>query len=232
MLSVAQAAKFNQWMFETIQPFANGNILEIGSGIGNISEFFLEHKFNITLSDYDDKYIFQLNSRFSNYPNLSGILKIDLQHPEFASNYASIKNKFDTVILLNVLEHLKDDEAALVNARFLLKQEGRIIVLTPSYQFLYSSLDKELGHYRRYTLKKLGSIFTRNNFEIQTGFYFNILGTVAWLYGKMLRLKSIPAGEMKFYNKLVPLGKFLDRVSFKKAGLSVVTVARKNQKHN
>jgi len=214
-------------MFKTILPFANGSVLEIGSGIGNISEFFLAHKINITLSDYDDIYISELKSRFSKYSNLGGILKIDLQHPEFASYYASIKNKFDTVILLNVLEHLKDDQAALVNARFLLKQGGVIIVLTPSYQFLYSSLDKELGHYRRYTLKKLGDIFTMNNFEIQKKFYFNLLGTLAWLYGKLLKLKSIPSGEMRFYNKLVPVGKFLDSIFFNKAGLSIIMVARK-----
>ena len=229
MLSVAQAAKFNQWMFETIRPFVNGSVLEVGSGIGNISEFFLEHKFNITLSDYDDIYISQLESRFSKYSNLEGILKIDLQHPEFASYYTSLKNKFDTVILLNVLEHLKDDKIALANAGFVLKPGGCLVVLTPSYQFMYSSLDKELGHYRRYTLKKLGHIFTMNNFEIQKKFYFNLLGIIAWLYGKLLKLKSIPSGEMKFYNKLVPLGKFLDRVFFYKAGLSVIMVARKKQ---
>jgi 2-polyprenyl-3-methyl-5-hydroxy-6-metoxy-1,4-benzoquinol methylase len=209
-------------MFETVRPFAEDNILEIGSGIGNISEFFLQHQFNTTLSDYEDFYIKELKEKFSSYPNLQEVLKIDLQHAGFINVYGFLKEKFKTVFLLNVLEHLADDDEAIANAKFLLQPGGTLIILTPAYNFLFSSLDKELGHYRRYNSKKLETIFAKNNLKIKKSFYFNALGIPAWLYGKLFRLKTIPSGEMRFYNKLTPFAKLIDKILMNKLGLSVI----------
>ncbi len=225
--SISGADKFNQWMFETIQPFVHGSILEIGSGIGNISSFFLEQKFIITLSDYEDLYITHLKTKFARFPNLQGVIKIDLEHPDFSNCYISLKEKFKTVFLLNVLEHLKDDDMAIANAKLLLEPNGTLIVLTPSYQFLFCSLDKELGHYRRYTLKKLKTVFIKNNFQIKKCFYFNVMGIFGWLYSKIFKLKSISSNKMRLFNKLTSLGKLLDSLVFKKAGLSAIVIAKK-----
>jgi len=228
LLSVAKADKLNQWMYKTIQPYAKGSILELGSGLGNISNFFIEEGALITLSDIDEDYLNYLKKEFQHTSNVQGFRSIDLQKENFYSHYDDLKEKFDTVFLLNVMEHLKDDKAALQNLNFLLAQNGTLIVLVPAYSFLYSELDRQLGHYRRYTKRSLAQKINEENFKVERSFYFNLMGIPAWLFGKVTRLKVLPSGKMKFYNKLIPFAKLLDKIFFRKAGLSVIAVARKN----
>jgi 2-polyprenyl-3-methyl-5-hydroxy-6-metoxy-1,4-benzoquinol methylase len=224
---IEDAGKFNHWMYQTIQPFLQGNILEIGSGIGNISAFFLTDNATITLSDTDAFYKEKLKNKFHSFQNLKGVFLIDIQDPCFETTYDSMKEQYDSIFLLNVLEHVADDNAALKNCRFLLKPGGSLLILTPAYSFLYSTLDKALGHYRRYTRSRLSSQLQVNNLVPKKSFYFNALGIVAWFYGKVLRLKTIPATEMGLFNKATPLAKLIDKIMFRKIGLSVLIVGEK-----
>ena len=224
---IENAGRFNHWMYQTIQPFLQGNILEIGSGIGNISAFFLTDNATITLSDTDVFYIQKLKNKFYSFQNLNGVLLIDIQDPCFETTYDLIKEQYDSIFLLNVLEHVADDTAALKNCRFLLKPGGTLLILTPAYSLLYSSLDKALGHYRRYTKSQLNYLLQMNNLVPKKSFYFNALGIVAWLYGKILRLKTIPATEMGLFNKITPFAKFIDKIMFRKIGLSVLIAGEK-----
>ena len=213
-----------------IKPYVNGNTLEIGSGIGNLSSFFLNDNIPITLSDTEEEYIDILRKRFNGHRNLKSIISINLEHPTFDRRYPEMKEKFDTVFLLNVLEHIKDDELAIRNIRFLLKPGGTILILSPAYSFLYSALDQALGHHRRYTTDSLKTLLSRSGLITFKSFYFNFIGVIAWLYGKILRLKTIPAGEMSMFNRLVSIGKFIDKIIFRKAGLSAIIVGQKDQK--
>lgn len=224
---IAEAGRFNKWMYQTIKPFVTGKTLEIGSGIGNLSAFFLKDNIHITLSDIEEDYIITLNKRFGVLKTLESIISVDLEKPYFETTYFTIKEKFDTVILLNVLEHIEDDKLAIRNSQYLLKPGGKIIILTPAYNFLYSSLDRSLGHYRRYTTQHLKNIFKDAGYKIENSFYFNFIGIFAWLYGKILGLKLIPKDEMKVFNLLVTPGKIADKIIFRKAGLSAIIVARK-----
>src|SRR5947209_4872127 len=95
--AIAKAHAFNNWMFQTIRPFCHGNILEIGSGIGNISECFISAGYKITLSDVENFYVQKLKEKFPG----NNILCIDLEHPEFFSRYKDQLNSYDTVFLLN-----------------------------------------------------------------------------------------------------------------------------------
>lgn len=225
--SIRNAQHFNFWMYATIKKFLTGNILEIGSGIGNISFFLLEDKFDLTLSDIDSEYLKILRNQFCNYPNAKGFFKIDLECKSFEKEYADKEGKFDTIFLLNVLEHIKDDYKAIENCRYLLKPQGTLIILVPAYKFLYSELDKQLGHYRRYTSKSLSSLFSPERFTTETLFHFNSLGVAAWLWNKVFNKSGITKSRMLLYNKLVPIAKFLDVITFKRTGLSVIAVARK-----
>ena len=169
---ISHADRFNRWMFETIVPFAAGNILEIGSGIGNLSRYFLEHNYHITLSDIDPVYTNILHQQFSRFPNLQGIMQIDLQHKNFQLEYASLKESFNTVFYLNVLEHLRDDKLAVKNSLYLLKPGGTLIILVPAYPILYSRMDKALHHVKRYTKKSLNKLLSDNGTTIKKSFYF------------------------------------------------------------
>lgn len=231
--SMSIAHSFNKWMYETIRPYTNGQILEIGSGIGNISGFFLKDGFDLTVSDTDDNYISCLQKMFPQLANEGKILSIDLQKEIFQQSYSGLTQKFNTVFLLNVLEHLADDAYAIQNCSALLKDGGTLIILVPAYSFLFSPMDKALCHHRRYTAKQLATKIATKTFKIEKSFYFNALGIPAWLYGKIMKYKTPPEGNMKFFDKLVPAGKILDKILFNKIGLSAIVVAKKTgQKEN
>ena len=225
---IANADKFNKWMYDTIAPACKGNILEIGSGIGNISNYFLQNGSTITLSDLRDNYLEILKHKFENYQNLKGVITLNLVDKDFENKYAHLLNSFDTVYALNVVEHIEDDQLAIANCRKLLKENGSLVILVPAYQFLYNRFDKELEHYRRYTTTSLNNLFTKNNFNIRKSQYFNAAGILGWfLSGKILNKKTIPEGQMKLYNLLVPIFKITDRLVLNKVGLSIITFGRK-----
>lgn len=222
---ISVADKFNRWMFQAIQPFAKGDILEIGSGIGNISSHVLENNFQLMLSDFRSEYCEELRNKFSTYPNILGVRRIDLVDPEFSQKYNDLLNKFDTVFALNVIEHIEDDNLAIANCKRFLRKGGHLIILVPSYQKLFNNFDVELGHFRRYNIPKLINIFKKNELEIIHHQYFNLIGTLGWLVnGNLLKKKSIPEGQMILYNKLVPVFKIVDKAAFNKVGLSTIVI--------
>lgn len=226
--SISEAKRFNQWMYEAVSPYLHGDILEIGSGIGNISRLFAEAGQNITLSDTNDNYIERLKKSFSGYKNVKAIVKINLADPEFQWVYAELKNKFDSVFLLNVLEHIEDDYFALENLRFLLKPGGGLLILVPAHTWLFSELDRQLGHCRRYTFKKLLHVMEANGFTITKTSYFNALGIGAWMYGKIRGNHAIRKKEMRAFDQFVILAKLADKIVFNSIGLSAIAVAKKN----
>jgi len=226
--SISDADNFNGWMYKTIKPFTKGNILEIGSGIGNISKFFLNDNAQITLSDIRENYCSALEQKFSTFSNLKNIELMNLTDENFEQKFSHLLGTFDTVFAMNVVEHIYDDNLAIENCHKLLKPGGHCIILVPAYQRLYNKFDHELEHYRRYSEKSLNKLFHNNQFKIIHNQYFNFAGIAGWFVsGKLQGNKSIPKGQMSFYNKLVPLFKLADKVLFNKVGLSVITVGRK-----
>lgn len=226
--TIALANHFNLWMYETIKPYCKGNILEIGSGVGNISEYFLNDNAGILLTDIRDSYCNRLRSKFSGHATLLGIENMNLVDDEFDTRFSKYLNSFDTVFALNVVEHIFDDNLAVANAYKLLKPGGNLIILVPAYQWLYNDFDKELEHYRRYTRKKLESLFQATSLSILHSQYFNAAGIAGWLVsGKMQHHKIIPAGQIKMFNRLVTLFKLFDKLIFNSFGLSAITVGKK-----
>jgi 2-polyprenyl-3-methyl-5-hydroxy-6-metoxy-1,4-benzoquinol methylase len=207
--AVSSADRFNRWMYQTIKPFCSGRILEIGSGIGNISRFFIEDHQLIMLSDIREDYCRNLFRDFGNSPGVLGIEVLDLTDPGFDTRFSWHFGKFDTVIALNVVEHISDDELALNNCHKLLAKGGQVVILVPSYQKLYNRFDRELGHYRRYTKTSLSRVFSNTEFQI---IHTN---------------EIIPEKQMRLYNYLMPAIRNLDKIIFNRVGLSTIMVGRK-----
>ena len=126
------------------------------------------------------------------------------------------------------MEHIQNASLAIANLKKLLKDDGTLITLVPAYQSLYCNFDNELQHYRRYTKKTLKPVIEKNGFELKKSFYYNSVGTLGWFVsGKILKKKTIPEGQMKFYNALVPVFKSIDTILFRSIGLSVINVSKK-----
>ncbi len=226
--AIGQANRFNRWMYQTIKPWCKGHILEIGSGAGNISRYFLEDESKIMLSDIRDNYCQRLKNKFDDKKSLLGIAKINLTDPDFDSKHKDIFNTFDTVFALNVVEHIEDDFHAIKNCYKLLKKDGHLLILVPSCQHLYNQFDVGLGHYRRYTKSSLARIIMMNNFTIIKKQYFNFVGLFGWFFsGSILKKRQVPVGQVKIFNNLVPLFKVIDLATFHRIGLSTIVVGKK-----
>jgi 2-polyprenyl-3-methyl-5-hydroxy-6-metoxy-1,4-benzoquinol methylase len=226
--TIALANHLNEWMYDTIKPFCNGSILEIGSGIGNISDCFLDDKIPIMLSDIRENYCEALREKFSGNKSLIGVELMDLTDPDFDNKFNKYFNTFETVFALNVIEHIYDEQLAIANCYKLLKAGGHLVILVPAYQWLFNSFDKGLLHYRRYTRRRLERVFRSNQFQIKHSQYFNAAGIAGWLVsGKIQQHRVIPKGQVRFFNNMVFVFRLLDKLILNSFGLSVITVGEK-----
>lgn len=225
LATIAAADAFNRWMYDTIQEYCKEPVLEIGSGLGNISRFFIADGKRIMLSDLRQEYCASLSEKFSASKNLVGIAPIDLVAPNFEETYREYIGAFQSVVALNVVEHIENDSLAMQNFKKLLAKNGTLVILVPAYQWLFSRFDAELGHFRRYTKNRLTALFEKNGFRVQKSHYFNSVGIAGWfLFGKILKKKQIQEGQMKLYNILVPIIKLVDFCTLRSFGLSVIAI--------
>ena len=225
--SISNADKFNRWMYDSIRPFCKGRILEIGGGIGNISECFLNEGDKLMVSELQLEYCEIIRKRFDNHPNLQGVIAMDIVDPVFDTKYASLFGSFDSVFALNVVEHIQDDQKAIANCKKLLKKGGHLVILVPAFQSLFNHFDTALGHFRRYTARSLRLVFEVNNLPVVHYQYFNLIGIAGWwVSGSLFRKKIIPEGQMKLYNFFVPAFRIIDKTTNKWLGLSVIMVGK------
>lgn len=225
---ISSSGYLNHWMFETILPYCSGEILEIGSGIGNISNCFIKKRVPITLSDIRKNYCEYLSEKYRNEVFCKGVFQIDIAEKTFIAKYPHLIGKFDTVFALNVIEHIKDDTLAIQNCYKLLKAGGSLVILVPTVKKLYNNIDKGLGHYRRYSGTELRQVIASNGFVVEELFYFNFVGIIAWfLSGNILKRKKIHNHQMKMFNFFIPLFRIFDKVTYRFAGLSLIAFAKK-----
>jgi SAM-dependent methyltransferase len=221
----SKANRFNEWMFHTLSPYLKGDVLEIGSGIGNLSDFFLKHNIRLTASEINSYYCEILSKRFSGHPCLAEVRQLDIEWDNQSGKLNDLAGRFDTVVALNVIEHIRDHDLAIQNCRLLLKKGGTLVVLVPSYPILYNSLDKALAHYRRYTGKSLQAVLENNGLRVIKKMHFNLGGVFGWAVAGLMRKKILPEGQLRWYNRLVPLWKTMDNIFFHSIGLSVIQIA-------
>ena len=222
----ANAPAFNRWLFDQISPFCKGEVLEVGSGIGNISGLLLDKRLKISLSDLRMEYCAFLEKKFGGNPYLRSVYQIDFSLPDFDSRYPDLLNCFDTVIALNVVEHIEQDLRAVQNAKKLLRNQGTLIILVPAGPSLYNRFDRELGHYKRYTKTMVSGLLTTSGLTQIHANYFNFGGILGWWFsGAVLKKKIIPLSQLKLYNQLVPIFRMIDQLVAHTAGLSVIAVA-------
>jgi hypothetical protein len=128
------------------------------------------------------------------------------------------------VICLNVIEHVKDDKASLLNIRSALEDGGRAIVLVPQGQWNFGTLDEVLGHQRRYSKAGLQKLAEECGFEVKEMLEFNRVGTIAWyLNGKIMRRRSFGLGQILLLNALTPIFRRIDKI-LPVAPLSLIAV--------
>jgi glycosyltransferase involved in cell wall biosynthesis len=220
--SLEKAQNFNRWMAEAIEPYVGARVLEIGAGIGNITTWLLPRD-SYLASDINPHYIDYLNNLSLGKPYLK-VARLDL---EDSAGFAPWAGRFDTVVCLNVLEHVRDPLLALRNMHDALEPGGRLVLYVPQGQQLYSSLDEVLGHRCRYSKEMLGEELRSAGFELETLRDFNHLGVPGWiLNGKLLKRRHFSRNQLKIFNVLVPAIRRIDSL-MPGQGLGIIAVARR-----
>jgi SAM-dependent methyltransferase len=137
--------------------------------------------------------------------------------------------EFDTIVCLNVLEHIEDDLRALVQMHSLLAPGGRLVLLVPANQILYGTVDRSLGHYRRYTRKDLLPIMKQAGFRVDRSFYMNVVGMAGWFWNNRIIKRAEESEDLIaiFDRYVAPVAEFAERLIPPPTGLSLIAIGRK-----
>jgi len=204
---LARAPRFNAWMADTIRPFCGRRVLEIGSGTGNLTRRLIPRD-QYVASDINPLYLSTLRGLTADRPYLD----VTLTDVTRGDSFPQVEGGFDTVVCLNVVEHVDDDVGALANIRAVLSADGRAIVLVPQGPEVFGTLDGVLGHKRRYTRATLAKLADDAGFTVQQVVDFNRVGRPAWwLNGMLLKRRDFGLFQIMALNLLTPLFRLVDR---------------------
>lgn len=219
----AGTPRLNRWLYSKLEPHVQGDVLEIGSGIGNLSRHILERATSAVLTDMETAYLGELRRAFEGDGRVT-VAHYDLDRPppaEIAGRH------FDTIVAVNVIEHIRDDEALVRTLAGLLRPGGKLAVYVPACPFAYGSLDRALGHHRRYTPRRLRALLEGAGLEVPRPAYLNFAGLLGWtINGRVLRRERLSARQISVFERLLPLVRLEDLVRLP-IGLGVYTAARK-----
>jgi glycosyltransferase involved in cell wall biosynthesis len=218
------APNFNVWMADTIIPYLGERVLEIGAGIGNLTRPLSNRRKYYAATDIGAEHLEALRNRFAHRANLE-VAECDVQNPAEVSNF---QGRIDTVVCLNVLEHVPDPDAAVRNIFEALPSGGRAIILVPQGQELYGTLDVVLGHFLRYSQAQLRARLEGAGFEVERIIEFNRVSRPGWyVTGKILKRSTLARMPLRYFNKLVWLWRKIDG-SLPWGAVSIIAIAKKN----
>ncbi len=198
---LAGADNYNAWLFDAIRPYVGKRVLEIGSGIGTFTALLREQE-HVTATDIDEACLAELSSRFFRSKKVE-VARLDIAEISREQMTSLRQKDFDTIIGLNVLEHIMDDIAALKNLRLLLLR-GRLLLIVPALRVLYGVEDRSVGHFRRYEKRELIEKLTGAGWRIEKIGYLNSIGAVLWfIKNRVMRSPATSPRNVRIYDKLV-----------------------------
>lgn len=212
------------WLFSTVRPYIGQRILEIGSGHGNLVRLMLDRELVIA-TDIELSAVDVLKAAFEHQTQVES-MALDITD----SKSVDLKSRsLDTVISLNVFEHIERDDRALHNIHEILIPGGRVVLIVPAHMWLYGSMDSSIGHWRRYDKKMMSDRMTQAGFAVTQLRYMNALGTLGWFVnGRILRQAVPPSGQLKLFNLIMPLVEAVESRVEPPIGLSLLAVGQRS----
>lgn len=218
--SMSLAHWYNRWILKKISNYLKGDILEVGCGIGNFTGKLTGFG-RVTAIDIDSQHL----KDTKNYLQKKAEIGYgDIEKPE----YFFREKKFDSIVCVNVLEHIENDQRALKNMYSLLKDGGFLILLVPAHEFLYGKIDKSIGHFRRYNKDSLKKILIQSSFQINKMRILNLLGAIGWFVSSRLFSESIvDENKLKIFNLIAPFILPIEDIIEPPFGTSILVIAKK-----
>ena len=215
------AENYHRWIMSELAAYVTGSVAEVGAGVGSVSSLLLDldikqlEAFEPSVEMYA-----QLQSSLSTVPQAAAI------NAFFGVDCAPAS--YDTIVYINVLEHIEDDAGELERARDALVAGGHLLIFVPALSWLYSNLDREVGHFRRYTKSNLVRLVEKAGLDVLNARYFDIAGVLPWYINFVLLKNSIGGGSVALYDKLVvPIMRPVERLLPLPLGKNVLLIAKK-----
>jgi SAM-dependent methyltransferase len=232
--AMASVTRYHEYLWSHVRPWLGERVMEIGVGFGQYTRRMLAERRRVLGCDLDAGHLLELR-RSTDSPLLE-TQRLDLEAPEPAREVAAAFAP-DSVVLLNVLEHVRSHEQALAFLRGIAAPGGRIVLIVPALGALHNGLDREAGHHRRYSRASLAAVLEAAGWELVTARYMNLPGVPGWLLAGWLSRASRSATDLnapstnallRLYDRFfVGISRLTDPVAARLAGLSVFAVARK-----
>ncbi len=224
--SVADLFAYRAWIMALFGPHLCGRLLEIGAGIGTFSRDFraLPAVTQMTLVEPSKRQSDILKKTFEGADNVA-IHGEAIERALAEIPAASV----DTIVMINVLEHIEDDAAVVHALHEKLVRGGKLLIFVPALPLLYGAIDRKVGHWRRYTRSTLRACFAKAEYDISTLHYFDLLGVLPWLVmNRLLGRSNIDRRMARLYDRLgVPLTRGFEALVAPPIGKNLVLVAVK-----
>jgi SAM-dependent methyltransferase len=215
---LGEARCFNEWVLDTIGRLPGPSVLEIGCGTGSFTSLLAARGHSVVALDLDPGYVEIARRRTA---RLDGVVIHCADATEI-----NWKPQFDAVMLLDVLEHIEHDVDLLIRLRKALKPGGMLVLKVPAGKWLYGSMDRAIGHYRRYSRRTLRQACLLAGFGEPEQRYFNVLGVLGWwVNGRLLNRTTPPKAQVALFERLVPVARTVDRLMPLPIALSLISMA-------
>ncbi|TSC87761.1 MAG: type 12 methyltransferase [Microgenomates group bacterium Gr01-1014_7] len=218
--SMSQAAWYNQWTLDLFDNYLFGKILEVGCGIGNFTKTLTKYG-EVVAIDIRDDYLKETKKLVGNIANV-GFGDIE------KGKYFFKDFDFDSIVCINVLEHIENDRKSLKNLCQFLKRGGHLILLVPAHKFLYGKIDESIGHYRRYEAEEIINKLIAAGFKIIKNRKINLLGALGWwFFSNVLKDNKVKKGNIALFNLIAPFYLPLENLFEPPLGTSILVIAQK-----
>ena len=227
-LEITKLAKnYNRWILKKIAPYIKGVILEAGAGIGTMADLLLNSQHTkLILGEIRPSYIKNLRNKYLHLSSVK-VSKLDISS---SRSVAKLKN-VQTVITINTLEHIKNDQQAIINLSNTLVKGGHLIIFVPAFQIIFSNWDKSIGHFRRYNKGQLTEKVENAGLQPVSSKYINLPGFFGWWVNKLLentpKNKSVQKQILLFDRFILPWWSKLEDNFNLPIGQSLIMIAKK-----
>jgi SAM-dependent methyltransferase len=223
--TMREARRYQGHVFSLFRPYIGARVLEVGSGIGTTTRALVEIAERVVGIEPNRASIACLRQTVGNHPAFA----LRDCHLEECQRSELIAERFDTILCVNVLEHIEDDQEALRGfAEIAAPARGHVLIFVPAVEAAYGRLDAALGHHRRYSRRGLARMFEAAGLELHLLKYTNPIGLLAWMFkAYVMRSAAHSSREIALFETLVaPWALPLERVVPVPVGLSLVAVGR------
>jgi SAM-dependent methyltransferase len=224
LVATAHARGYNRWIMHFLRPHLGRVIVEVGAGSGSYTRELLTATPDRLIAIEPSGHL---------YPRLQESLRgnpvVELHHATLGEVSAELAGQADSVVYVNVLEHIADDAGEIREAAQVLKPGGALGIFVPALPWLSSRFDREIGHHRRYSRAQLVTLIEANGLRVVEARYFDMLGIAIWFVAMRVMRMRMGAGRVRTYDTLiVPAARLLDRLFGPPLGKSLIVIARRD----